>query len=693
MSFKGNGHFSTKSHLECSANEESHATIENCKQTYPQLRDLSSPRNGSELARTVDNSDSSHGQQLTEAKTLNNEYNLHSKSNHNIVVSETRALEKSNGNVRQRSMLQTWTSFAVPEGLAMDPLAPAPLAVSTEFMERIGSGLSLLRDHGKKVHKYVWKNRRFDILRRSWKSTVNVTLVDAKDLPYGPSSGSNGLYCKFKLGNETHKSKQVPKSKPTWCERFNLYQYDDNHLEVTVWHKGKQKNFMGRCTIDLSRLERERTHELWQELECGYGALHLLVTLGGPARGLPLDSVPTTRCVHHVTPPENKYTWYRLDNDWAEVGQISVTVYGARGLSALGISGKADAYCVLELDNARVQTHTVTGTSEPMWNKSYTFGVNDITSTLDITVYDESFINSKKGETLGKISIPLLRINNDEKRWYALKNRSKMASAKGNCPRILLEMSIAWNPIKASLRVLSPKETKYIQKPAKFDIPLIYSNLVFIKDIFHVIYLGNEQYKVLFEWENRERSVVALAVWLGFWYCFQAWMLPLLLLAAFLYQWTGYRSCNNNALVPVYTSDDDLSDEEIDTQKDEMTIKARLYELQDLTFTTKNSIDYIVSVIERMKNLIFFSVPYLSYLAMILLISMSLALYLVPVNYIFMVLGVYKFTRKLLNPERVPNNDLLDFLSRVPDDKELEWRELKVPEPNLNRQGSIMKRR
>lgn len=128
--------------------------------------------------------------------------------------------------------------------------------------------------------------------------------------------------------------------------------------------------------------------------------------------------------------------------------------------------------------------------------------------------------------------------------------------------------------------------------------------------------------------------------------------------------------------------------------QDEMTIKARLYELQDLTFTTKNSIDYIVSLIERMKNLIFFSVPYLSYLAMILLMSTSLALYLVPVNYLFMVLGVYKFTRKLLNPERVPNNDLLDFLSRVPDDKELkEWRELKVPEPNLHRQGSMMKRR
>lgn len=69
--------------------------------------------------------------------------------------------------------------------------------------------------------------------------------------------------------------------------------------------------------------------------------------------------------------------------------------------------------------------------------------VNDVTSTFDITVYDESLIN----ENLGRISIPLLRIENDEKRWYALKDRSKKSNAKGNCPRILLQMSLVWNPV------------------------------------------------------------------------------------------------------------------------------------------------------------------------------------------------------------------------------------------------------
>ncbi|XP_030032484.1 multiple C2 and transmembrane domain-containing protein isoform X2 [Manduca sexta] len=573
-------------------------------------------------------------------------------------------------------------SLAIPDGLVMDPLAPNALAVSNDLMERLGSGLSILREHGKKVQKYVWKNRKFDILKKSWKSIVNVVLIEAKDLPNSPASGTNGLYCKFRLGNEAHKSKQATKSKPMWCERFNLYLYEDSRLEVTVWHKAKQKNFMGRCVIDLCQLEKEKTHDIWQELECGFGSLHMLITLSGTARELTVDNVPTTNGAHHPTPPTEEYSWYRLNNDWSEVGQLSVTVYGARGLSPLGLGGKADAYCVLELDNSRVQTHTIRGAAEPMWNKSYTFDVNDITSTLDIKVYDESII----GETLGKISIPLLRINNNEKKWYALKDKSKKSNAKGNCPRILLQMSVAWNPIKASLRLLSPKETKYVQKaPNKFNIPLLYSNLKFIRDIFHAVHTGNEHFKYLFEWDNQEKSALALIAWLTFWFFFRMWMTPLLVLVPFIYFWVGHRNHSNN-LISVYPSEDEASEDDLESTKDELTIKTRLYGLQDLTFTIKGGIDYIVSLLERIKNLMNFTIPYLSYLVMVAMVALSAALYLIPVNYLFMAFGLYKFMRKFLNPDRIPNNDILDFISRIPDDKTLkQWQELKVPEPNLNR--------
>lgn len=579
-------------------------------------------------------------------------------------------------------------SLAIPDGLVMDPLAPTALAVSSDFMDRIGSGLTILRDHGKKVQKYVWKNRKFDILKKSWKSMVNVVLIDAKDTPSG---SANGLYCKFRLGSEGHKSKQLSKSKLSWCERFNLYLYDDNNLEITVWHKGKQKSFMGRCVIDLSQLEKEKTHELWQELECGQGSIHLLITLSATARVMPLDNVPTTTAVQHATPEGDKFSWYRLDNNWGEVGELTVTVYGAEGLSALSISGKADSYCVLELDNSRIQTHTVPGTSDPMWNKSYTFPINDVTSMLTITVKDESIINTMKDETLGKVSIPLLTIVNDEKAWFDLNNRSKKSATKGNSPKIQLQMSIAWNPIKASFRLLSPKTNKYTEPtPKTFNIPLIYSNLKFIKDIFYAVYYGNEHLKYLFEWENREKSALALSAWLLFWYFFRMWMTPLLVLIPFLYFWATRNSAN---LMPISHFDEDSSDEDLDTTKDDKTIKTRLYELQDLTFTIKDGIDYVVSLLQRVKNLFKFAVPYLSYLVMTVLFAAAIAFYIIPVNYIFMALGIYKFMRKVLNPDRIPNNDILDFISRIPDDKMLkQWRELRVPETNFNRSYSLKKR-
>ncbi|CAH2253332.1 jg967 [Pararge aegeria aegeria] len=483
---------------------------------------------------------------------------------------------------------------------------------------------------------YLLKNRKFEVAKKSLTSIVNIVLIEAKDLPDAPGNGSSGLYCKFK------------------------------------------------CIIDLSQLEKEKTHDLWQELECGFGSVHLLITLSGSERCMVADNVLTLTAngTHHEPPTEEKFQWYRFDN-WGEVGQLTITVHGAKGLTALNISGNVNAYCVLELDNSRIQTHTVRGNSEHNWNKNFNFSVNDITSALDITLYDESIIQSMKGETIGKVSIPLLRIKNNEKRWYALKDRSKKNSARGNCPRILLEMSLVWNPVKASMRVLSPKETKYIQKPAKFDIPLIYSNLIFVKNIFKVFQIGNEHLKRVFEWENQEKSICALLGWLIFWYFFRMWMTPILLTLPFAHYWLTQR--NNNVPVPLYQIADEEYQEEEPETKDDKTIKTRISELQDLTLTIKNAIDYLVSLLERIKNLVNFSVPYLSYLVIITLIALSIALYLIPVNYLFMALGTYKFTRKFLNPTRVPNNDLLDFISRVPDDEMLkQWRELKVPEPNLN---------
>lgn len=85
----------------------------------------------------------------------------------------------------------------------------------------------------------------------------------------------------------------------------------------------------------------------------------------------------------------------------------------------------------------------------------------------------------------------------------------------------------------------------------------------------------------------------------------------------------------------------------------------------------QNSIGYIASLCERVKNLFNFTVPYLSYLAMILAILAAVVLYFIPLRYLILTWGVNKFSRKIVRPHSVPNNELLDLISRVPDDEEL----------------------
>ena len=121
--------------------------------------------------------------------------------------------------------------------------------------------------------------------------------------------------------------------------------------------------------------------------------------------------------------------------------------------------------------------------------------------------------------------------------------------------------------------------------------------------------------------------------------------------------------------------------------------------IQEATLSVQNSIGFLASLIESIKKYIYshifknhfcnsngckinhrffpflstfnFSVPFLSYMAIILLMIGSVLLYAVPLRYLILAWGINKFTRKLLRPHSIPNNEAIDFLSRVPDDEQL----------------------
>lgn len=88
---------------------------------------------------------------------------------------------------------------------------------------------------------------------------------------------------------------------------------------------------------------------------------------------------------------------------------ILLKVYQARELAAKDLGGKSDPFCIIELDSNRLRTHTIYKTLNPIWNKSFIIPVQDIHSTMEITIYDED--QNKTTEFIGKIIIPLLAVS------------------------------------------------------------------------------------------------------------------------------------------------------------------------------------------------------------------------------------------------------------------------------------------
>ncbi|KAG8456373.1 hypothetical protein GDO86_002234 [Hymenochirus boettgeri] len=107
----------------------------------------------------------------------------------------------------------------------------------------------------------------------------------------------------------------------------------------------------------------------------------------------------------------------------------------------------------------------------------------------------------------------------------------------------------------------------------------------------------------------------------------------------------------------------------------------KLYAIQEVCVSVQNVLDEVASVGERIKNTFNWTVPFLTWLAIIALCLLTAVLYLIPLRYIVLLWGINKFTKKIRCPYVIDNNELLDFLSRVPSDVQVvQFRELK-PDP------------
>nr|KAF6490189.1 multiple C2 and transmembrane domain containing 1 [Molossus molossus] len=531
--------------------------------------------------------------------------------------------------------------------------------------------------------------RLSDAHRKShlWRGIVSITLIEGRDLKAMDSNGLSDPYVKFRLGHQKYKSKIMPKTlNPQWREQFDFHLYEERGgiIDITAWDKdaGKRDDFIGRCQVDLSGLSREQTHKLELQLEEGEGHLVLLVTLTASATvsisDLSVNSLEDQKEREEIL---KRYSPLRIFHNLKDVGFLQVKVIRAEGLMAADVTGKSDPFCVVELNNDRLLTHTVYKNLNPEWNKVFTFNIKDIHSVLEVTVYDED--RDRSADFLGRVAIPLLSIQNGEQKAYVLKNKQLTGPTKGV---IYLEIDVIFNAVKASLRTLIPKEQKYIEEENRLSKQLLLRN--FIRTKRCVMVLINAAYYVnsCFDWDSPPRSLAAFVLFLFVVWNFELYMIPLVLLLLLTWNYfliiSGKDNRQRDTVVEDMLEDEEEEDDRDDKDSEKKGFINKIYAIQEVCISVQNILDEVASFGERIKNTFNWTVPFLSWLAIVALCVFTVILYFIPLRYIVLVWGINKFTKKLRCPYAIDNNELLDFLSRVPSDVQVvQYQELK-PDPS-----------
>ncbi|XP_059679643.1 multiple C2 and transmembrane domain-containing protein 2 isoform X3 [Gavia stellata] len=456
--------------------------------------------------------------------------------------------------------------------------------------------------------------RLSDSLRKNqlWNGLVTITLLEGKNIPGGSLTE---IFILLKLGDQRYRSKTLCKNaNPQWREQFDFHYFSDRRdmLDIEVWRKDNKKHeeLLGTCQVDVTALPMKQTNCLELPLEKYPGSLLMLIVIA-PCTGVSISDL----CVCPLGDPSERqqisqrYCIKNSFRDIKDIGFLQVKVLKAVDLLAADFAGKSDPFCVLELGNDSLQTHTVYKNLNPEWNKVFTFPIKDIHDVLEVTVFDED--GDKPPDFLGKVAIPLLSIRNGKQSCYTLKNKDLERASKGV---IYLELDVLFNPVKASIRTFKPREKRFTEENRKFSKKILSRNVDRVKKITMAIWNTIQFLRSCFLWESTVKSVIAFV------------------------------------------------------ESEKKGLIDRIHMVQEIIIAVQTILEEIASFGERIKNTFNWTVPFLSVLACLVLAAATVILYFIPLRYIVLIWGINKFTKKLRNPYAIDNNELLDFLSRVPSD-------------------------
>ena len=459
-------------------------------------------------------------------------------------------------------------------------------------------------------------------------------------------------------------------SSPKWSELADLNISDlTNVSKLGIKLKdAKSSEELCKETVDISLLTKEKTHEMEVVLDSRRLLLLLTVTGTTPAAPILRSSVREKENIPGI-----------LEDI---IGNLEVIVRNIEGVPKS--TGVSSIYCALELDNCRLLTNSVIRTGCLLsWDKLFKFEIKDIYSSLHLSVHD-----IQKNILLGKVTIPLLNIKTGSK-WFVLKDKYLRHFTRGTEPEIELEFNINYNVTKAALRTFTPKEDVYLTKSEKFKRRLFNDNLNRVKQ------LGAQAEEITkmminsINWSCRWWVLKTYIIFILITNFFELWMVPMAAAFAIMVNFVSASDEGQHLTLTPSTSAENVSDEMLqevhhETEHDmeegdgNVSLNKIMTIVQDAFPMIQNCLGQVASFTEKIKNTFNCSVPFLSGLACLSLTLISFLLMFLSLRTVIMVAGSVKFIKNLYCPGISSNNELLDFISRVPDDKMLtEARELK----------------
>ena len=120
-------------------------------------------------------------------------------------------------------------------------------------------------------------------------------------------------------------------------------------------------------------------------------------------------------------------------------------------------------------------------------------------------------------------------------------------------------------------------------------------------------------------------------------------------------------------------------------ETDQNSLKAML----DIISSIQDHLAFLAHLLESVKNVFNFTVPFLSWLAFAAVFIVTIALYFVPLRFLLTLWGTNLF---LIKPWTENIDNLTNFISRVPDDEQLKnFEEISTAEANDKK--TLVKRR